>query len=81
MYHQQIQSNLLWYGHPWHDTAFVVQDEDQTGMEGMLIAWVHLLFSFTDYETVEQGETVQCALVSWFLPASDQCDPDRYVDR
>jgi hypothetical protein len=45
-------------------------------MQGMLIARTHLLFSFVDYETDEGGQTVQCALVSWFLPASDQCDPD-----
>ena len=71
MYHQRIQCNLSWYGHPRYDTVFVVEDEGQSGMQGMLIARVHLLFSFTDYETDEGRETVQCALVSWFLPVSD----------
>ena len=74
MYHQRIQCNPSWFGNPRHDTVFVVQDEDQPGMQGMLIARIHLLFSFTDCGA--DDETVQCALVSWFLPALDQCDPD-----
>ena len=45
-------------------------------MQGVLIARVHLLFSFMDSETVEGKEIVQCALVSWFLPASNHCDPN-----
>lgn len=76
MYRQIIRSNPLWYGHPRHDTVFVVQDEDQPGMRGMLIARVHLFFSFMDYEVTERGDHVQCALVSWFLPVSNQRDPD-----
>lgn len=76
MYRQRIRCNPSWYGHPRNDTVFVIQDEDQPGMGGMLIARVLLLFSFTDYEYDEEGQAVQCALVSWFLPASDQRDPD-----
>ncbi len=77
MYRQQIRCNPTWYGHPRHDTVFVVEDEDKPGMQGMLIARIHLLFSFTDYETnSEGGDLIQCALVSWFLPASGQRDPD-----
>jgi hypothetical protein len=76
MYRQRIRCNPSWRGNPRHDTVFVVQDEDQSGMPGMLVARIHLFFSFTDYETDEDGQTVQCALVSWFLPASDQRDPD-----
>jgi hypothetical protein len=76
MYRQRIRCNPSWYGHPRHDTVFVVQDDEQPGMQGMLIARVHLLFSFTDYETNEGGELMECALVSWFLPASDERDPD-----
>jgi hypothetical protein len=47
-------------------------------MQGMLIARVHLLFSFMDssYESVEGKNEVQCALVSWFLPALEVRDPD-----
>ena len=42
-------------------------------MQGMLIARLHLLFSFTD---ADNDEIVPCALVSWFIPAQDHCDPD-----
>lgn len=45
-------------------------------MEGMLIAHIHLLFSFTDYERDHNGELVECALVSWFLLASEHRDRD-----
>ncbi|KAF8156943.1 hypothetical protein B0H34DRAFT_711270 [Crassisporium funariophilum] len=69
----QIRYNPLWYGHSRRNTVFVVQDESQPGMQGMLIARVHLFFSFDDEDS---QETVPCALVSWYLPASDDCDPD-----
>jgi hypothetical protein len=48
MYRQRIRCNSSWFGNPRRDTVFVVQDEDQPGMRGMLIARIHLLFSFTD---------------------------------
>jgi hypothetical protein len=78
MYRQRIRCNSSWFGNPRRDTVFVVQDEDQPGMRGMLIARIHLLFSFTDREADDREETmpVPCALVSWFLPVSDQRDPD-----
>jgi len=65
MYWQCIQSNPSWYCHPCRDTVFVAQDEDEPGMQGMLIAWHHLLFSFIN---ADDGEVVPCALVSWFIP-------------
>jgi hypothetical protein len=43
-------------------------------MKGMLIARIYLFFSFTNDEAVSGIETQQCALVSWFLPCSDQPD-------
>ena len=73
MYRQRIRSHPLWYGHPRCDTVFVIQDEDKPGMQGMLIAWLHLLFSFIDDD---DGETVPCTLVSWFVPSQDHTDPD-----
>lgn len=76
MYRQRIRCNPSWYGNPRNDTVFVIQDKDEAGMEGMLIARIHLLFSFVDYEIDGGGDTVQCALVSWFLPASNQRDTD-----
>lgn len=73
MYRQRIRSNPSWYGYPRRDTVFVVQDEDQPGMDGLLVARVHLFFSFfDDYDE----ETVPCALVSWFVPASRRRDPE-----
>jgi len=73
MYRQRIQSNPSWHGHPRRDTVFVVTDEDQPGMQGLLVARVLLFFSFVD--DVDR-ETVPCALVSWFVPASNCRDPD-----
>lgn len=73
MYRQRIRSNPSWYNNPRHDTVFVVQDADQPGMRGMLIARVRLLFSFIDSN---DNETVPCALVSWFVPTGDIQDPD-----
>jgi hypothetical protein len=73
MYQQCIRCNPSWYGLPRRDTVFIVQDEDRAGMEGLLVARVHLFFSIVDeYD----GETVPCALVSWFIPDQDHCDPN-----
>ena len=45
-------------------------------MEDMLVAQVHLLFSFVD-EDSNDGEMVPCALVvSWFIMDSGECDCD-----
>lgn len=81
MYRQRIRCNLLWHGQCRHDTVFVAQDTDEAGMAGMLIARVHLLFSFRDDEDLNDSnstpESLQCALVSWFIPSSvGERDPD-----
>lgn len=60
---------------PGMTTVFVVRDEDQARMQGLLIACIHLLYSFIDYKIDEGRQTAQCALVRWLLPASDQCNP------
>ncbi|KAF9053428.1 hypothetical protein BJ165DRAFT_1571490 [Panaeolus papilionaceus] len=72
MYRQKVRCNPSWYGHPRRDTVFVVQDEDKPGMEGLLVARLHLLFSFYDDFT---EEVIPCALVSWFVLAQPR--PDR----
>ena len=74
MYRQRIRCNPLWHGQPQHDTVFIVQDAawEEPRMQGMLIAQIHLLFSFMD----SNSKTVQCALISWFLPVSNDRDPD-----
>jgi hypothetical protein len=73
MYRQRVRCNPSWYGHSRRDTVFVALDDDQPGMAGLLVARVHLFFSFID--DMDQ-ETVPCALVSWFVPASNGRDPD-----
>jgi hypothetical protein len=73
MYRQRIRCNPSWYGHPRRDTVFVTLDDDRPGIAGLLVARVHLFFSFVD--DIDQ-ETVPCALVSWFVPASNHRDPD-----
>jgi hypothetical protein len=74
MYRQRIRSTPSWYGYPRHDTVFVAVDEDHPGtVGGMLIARVHLLFSFMDNQS---DENVPCALVSWLLSVSGQRDPE-----
>ena len=42
--------------------------EDQQVMRGMLVARVLLFFSYCDPRL---GQEVPCALVNWFVPASD----------
>ncbi|KAF7762482.1 hypothetical protein Agabi119p4_9075 [Agaricus bisporus var. burnettii] len=76
MYRQRIRSTPSWYGHPRQDTVFVVVDEDEAGMRGMLVARIHLLFAFTNDEAMDAPETHQCALVSWFVPCSDEPDAE-----
>lgn len=44
-----------------HDCALVVDDQGQTGFQGMSVVRVHLFFSFT-----YQGIAYPCALVKWF---------------
>lgn len=76
MYQQRIRCNPSWYGHLCHNTVFVVQDEDQAGMEGLLVAQVHIFFSIVDeYDR----ETVPCALVSWFISDQDYHDPNTHM--
>ena len=42
-------------------------------MEGMLITQLRLLFSFID---ANDGEVIPCALISWFVPAQEERDPE-----
>jgi len=72
MYRERIRSNPSWKnGRPRHDTVFVVLDESQTGMHGMLVARVLLLFSYYD---AYLNENVPCALVNWFVLDGDEPD-------
>ena len=72
MYRERIRSNPSWYNDgPRHDTVFVVLDESQAGMHGMLVARVLLFFSYYD---AYLDENVPCALVNWFVLDGDEPD-------
>jgi hypothetical protein len=75
MYHERIRSNPHWHSHDTarYDTVFVVMNESQPGMRGMVVARVLLFFSFTDPYL---GKEVPCALVNWFVHTRDKPDED-----
>jgi hypothetical protein len=47
--------------------------DDTPGMQGMVIACIHLFFSFCDPCLDHE---FPCTLVSWFIPVDDEPDPD-----
>ena len=62
MRHERIRSTPCWRGsEPRYDCAFVVEDEEKSGMSGMAVVRVRLFFS-VEYE----GVHYLCALVEWF---------------
>jgi hypothetical protein len=74
MYRERIRSNPNWYDDcARYDTVFVVVDELQPGMRGMVVARVLLFFSFTDPYL---GKDMPCALVNWFVHAGEEPDED-----
>ncbi|KAI9436783.1 hypothetical protein BJY52DRAFT_1130347 [Lactarius psammicola] len=68
--HERIRSTPYFFGHPRHDTVFVVVDDSKPGMEGMEIGRVLLFFSF-EY----RRKNLSCALINWFVHANER-DPD-----
>ncbi|KAH9039488.1 hypothetical protein EDB83DRAFT_2507662 [Lactarius deliciosus] len=64
-----IKSTPNFFGHPHHDTVFVVVDS-QPGMEGMEIGRILLFFSF-EY----RRKNFSCALINWFVH-TDERDSD-----
>jgi hypothetical protein len=68
---QRIRSTPSFYGAPRHDTVFVVLDESEPGMKGMVIARVLLFFSFC-----YRDRDFSCALVNWFIHTNDKPDED-----
>ena len=70
LWREQIWSTPHFFGHPRRDTVFVVTDDSWTGMEGMEIGCILLLFSF-QYRRKE----FSCVLIEWFVHA-DKRDPD-----
>jgi hypothetical protein len=71
MHQERIHSTPSWYGHPCRDTVFVVLDDSLVGMEGMVVARVHLFFSF-NYKQVDYS----CAFVNWLVRDNDKCEDD-----
>lgn len=72
MLRERIRSCPSFKGHARRDTVFVVLDEEQPGMQGMVIARVHLFFSFC-----YRRRNFSCAFVTWFIPhIGDQPDSD-----
>lgn len=72
MHRERIRSVASWRGGPArHDCVFVAQDNNLPGFRGLLVARVHLFFSFKF-----QAVLYPCALVSWFSSVDDEPDPD-----
>jgi len=70
MCRERIWSTPCFHGYPRHDTAFVVLDDSQPGMEGMEVGRVLLFFSFHYHH-----ESHSCALINWFVHDNER-DPD-----
>ena len=74
MYREIIRANPYYGGVPRFDTVFVSVDDDKEVMAGLLVARVHLLFSYFDpYDR----EKVPCVLISWFIHTDDASGPDK----
>lgn len=72
MLRERVRSNPSFKGNPRRDTVFVVTDESQPGMQGMVIARVFLFFSFH-----YRHKDFSCAFVNWFIPHdTEQPDDD-----
>ncbi|KAF8167103.1 hypothetical protein B0H34DRAFT_791874 [Crassisporium funariophilum] len=71
MHRERIRSNPSFFGHPRRDTVFVVLDDTQPGMRGMVIARVLLFLSFH-----YRRKDYSCALVNWFVREEDEPDED-----
>ena len=67
-----IRACQTWRGGPGrYDCAYVVDDQDLPGFQGLAVVRVHLLFSFK----TAAGVLYPCALVSWFVPSKNTpCD-------
>ncbi|KAG9217551.1 hypothetical protein CCMSSC00406_0008478 [Pleurotus cornucopiae] len=69
---ERIRSTPDWRGGgDRRDCAFVVEDQDRPGFEGMAVVRVLLLFSFKYDDTL-----IPCALVQWFKRYGQRPDAD-----
>ena len=71
-----IQANPHYSGAPRFDTVFVSVSDDKDIMAGLLVAQVHLLFSY--FDPYDQEE-VPCMLITWFVHPDDapESGPDK----
>lgn len=66
---ERIRSVASWRGGPARrDCAFVVEDPECPGFQGLSVVRIHLFFSFK----LSGGVTYPCALVSWFVPVGNE---------
>lgn len=72
MQRERIRSTPSWRGKdPRYDCAFVVEDQDSPGMQGLRVVRVKLFFSFTHLDVL-----YPCTLVEWFSTIGRSPDPD-----
>jgi len=65
------QHQVFVVGDDSNDTVFVELDETQEGLLGMVVARIHLFFSF-----LYRQKAHFCALVHWYIRESDERDED-----
>lgn len=72
MHRERLRSTPSWRGRgPRHDTALVVEDQSKSGMRGLRVVRIKLLFSFNF-----EGIYYPCALVEWFRLKGNCPDAD-----
>jgi hypothetical protein len=71
LHRERIRATPSFRGGQRYDTVFVELDEAQAGLLGMVVARVHLFFSFS-----YRQQAHFCALVHWYVREFDERDED-----
>jgi len=71
LHRERIRSIPSFHGGRRYDTVFVELDASKEGLLGMVVARIHLFFSF-----LYRGKYHFCALVHWYIRESDEQDED-----
>ena len=74
MHWEVIHANPNFGGSPRFDTVFVSVGDEAMAMNGLLVAWVWLIFSYFD---PYHSKDIPCALVTWFVHPNDNPERDR----
>ncbi|KAF7776576.1 hypothetical protein Agabi119p4_4969 [Agaricus bisporus var. burnettii] len=70
MYRERLRCTPQWcQSGSWYDCAFVVEDQDRPGFQGLSVVRLWLLFSFK-----QSGVLYPCALVEWFIQVQNHRD-------